>query len=154
MIRESERTQPKVMAFATNRKEQKRFVKFAVVGLIGAMVDLTVLNFLVFVVGLDQLWANPISVFCAIISNFIWNRFWSFPESRQRPLVSQFVKFAGINMIGLLINQTIFWLLSHYVMPPLGFGEWLTLNLSKATAIGLVLFWNFGVNRLTTYKGL
>ncbi|MBA3530523.1 MAG: GtrA family protein [Ardenticatenales bacterium] len=149
-----ENLQVKVSSMSTNRKEQKRFVKFAIVGAIGALVDFMVLNLLVQVVGLDPLSANPFSFSAAVVSNFTWNRLWSFPESRQRPLLAQFGQFALINVVGLVINQAIFWVVLHRVMPVVGISEPLDYNLAKAVAIGLVLFWNFGINRVTTYKGL
>ncbi len=36
------------------------------------------------------------------------------------------------------------------------FAEWGTLgyNVSKALAIGVVLFWNYGVNRVWTYRNV
>ncbi len=144
----------KVSSIARNRKEQKRFVKFAIVGGIGALVDLTVLNLLVQLAGFAPLWANPFSVGAAIISNFTWNRLWSFPESRQRALWPQFGKFAAINMAGLLINQVIMGLVLHAVTPRLGLTAPLDYNVAKAAAIGIVLFWNFTINRVTTYRGL
>lgn len=149
-----ETLQGKVTAIATNRKEQERFFKFAVVGAIGAVVDFIVLNLLVQVAGLAPLTANPFSFSAAVLSNFTWNRLWSFPESRQRPLLPQFGQFALINLFGLAINQMIFWLMLHYVLPLFHVTHPLDYNLAKAFAIGVVLFWNFGVNRMTTYKGL
>ena len=32
--------------------------------------------------------------------------------------------------------------------------ERLSYNVAKAFAIGVVLFWNFGVNRVWTYRGI
>ncbi|MDQ4077042.1 MAG: GtrA family protein [Chloroflexota bacterium] len=146
--------QQKAFSAAASRKEQKRFVKFAIVGAIGALVDFAVLNLLVQGIGLTPLWANPFSVSAAIVSNFTWNRLWSFPESRQRPLFSQFGQFAAINVLGLLLNQAIMWATLHFVTPLIGIDAPLDYNLAKAAAIGIVLFWNFGINRVTTYRGL
>lgn len=144
----------KVNAMANNRKERERFFKFAVVGAIGAVVDFFVLNLLVQVMGLSPLWANPFSVTAAVISNFTWNRLWSFPESRQRAILPQFMKFASINVLGLLINQMIMWMMLVYVLPMLDIPHPFDYNLAKAVATGIVLFWNFGINRITTYRGL
>ncbi len=161
MISESEKRptpfqsfQSKALSAANNRKEQKRFAKFAIVGFIGALVDFFVINLLVQGVGLSPLWANPFSVGAAIVSNFTWNRLWSFPESRQRPLLPQFGQFAAINMVGLLLNQAIMWIALHFVTRRLGLTAPLDFNVAKAAAIGIVLFWNFGINRVTTYRGL
>lgn len=136
----------------TDRKEVTRFFKFAVVGTIGAIVDFAVLNFLVLVVGLTPLQANPISFTCAVLSNFTWNRLWTFPESRKFKKRSQLPKFFMVNLIGLIINQIVLAvalvLLEPYVPHPWDY------NLAKAVAICIVLFWNFGVNRLWTYRGI
>lgn len=152
MIRQ--RLQVKIVALANNRKEQERFFKFAAVGAFGAVVDFAVLNLLVQLLGLSPLYANPFSFSAAVISNFTWNRLWSFPESRERALLSQFSQFSIINVIGLLINQFIMWLMLTYILPLTAITHPLDYNLAKAIAIGIVLFWNFGINRVTTYKGL
>jgi putative flippase GtrA len=149
-----EQLQGKVTAFTGSRKEQKRFVKFATVGAIGALVDFFVLNLLVQAFGLRPLVANPFSVSAAIISNFTWNRYWSFPESRNRPVLPQFGKFGLINVFGLLLNQGIMWVMLRFILPMTQIDHALDYNIAKAVAIGIVLFWNFGINRLWTYKGL
>jgi putative flippase GtrA len=147
-------TQPKVAAFITNRKEQNRFIKFAIVGAFGAVVDLIVLNILIRFFGFDALHANPFSVFAAICSNFTLNRYWSFTESQQRPLIPQFFQFLAVNTLGWGLNQLLYWLFLHYLMPFLHIGEPIDYNLAKVMAIGVVLFWNFFINRVTTYRGL
>ncbi len=136
----------------TNRKEFVRFIKFAIVGTSGAVVDFGVLNLLHLVFGFSKFWANTCSFSLAVINNFTWNRLWTFPESRERPLRSQLAQFALVNVAGLAINQVVFLSLDRYV-----FGPWLGplgYNVAKAIAIIVVLFWNFGVNRVWTYRGI
>jgi putative flippase GtrA len=133
--------------------EVRRFIKFATVGLIGAVVDFGVLNVLVFLFGVPKEYANLISVSCAIISNFTWNRLWTFPESQEHAVHTQFGQFALVNLVGLGINQAVFLLTDHYIFEPLLFPhKTIPLNLAKACAIGVVLFWNFGANRVWTYR--
>ena len=132
--------------------EVVRFVKFAAVGALGMVVDLTILNIMYKVVGLSLLAANTISFTTAVLSNFTWNRLWTFPESRQRPLIPQLAKFGLVNIIGLAINNLVLWIVFNLVkdfMP-----DPLNYNFAKITAIGIVLFWNYGINRLWTYKGI
>ena len=137
----------------TNRRELIRFIKFAIVGTIGAVVDFSVLNLLILVVGLPKAVANVFSFSTAVLSNFTWNRLWTFPESRSRPVRTQLVQFALVNVIGLAINEFFFLNLDKFV-----FSHWLpsvlSYNAAKATAIVIVLFWNFGINRIWTYRGL
>lgn len=132
-----------------NRVEFLRFLKFATVGAFGAVVDYTVLNLGVQVLRLPLLIANAISFTVAVLSNFTWNRLWTYPESRSEPLLPQLGQFALVNLAGLGINELILFSLNPYVSriwPRWGY------NLSKAVAIGIVLFWNFGVNRIWTYR--
>ncbi len=133
-------------------REVVRFLKFAAVGALGMVVDLTVLNVMYKVVGLPLLAANTISFSTAVLSNFTWNRLWTFPESRQRSLIPQLAQFALVNIIGLAINNLVLWvvynLIKSFVPDPLDY------NLAKIVAIGIVLFWNYGMNRLWTYKGI
>lgn len=152
-----------------NRKELTRFVKFAIVGTVGTVVDYSVLNFGILVLGFSKAVANTFSFSAAVLSNFTWNRLWTFPESRERPLGSQLAQFALVNLAGLGINQLIFLSVDAYVLGVQGIlagpmaqlasllglphGP-LAYNLAKAIAILVVLFWNFGVNRVWTYRGI
>ncbi len=166
-------TSPLIARIATrtsvNPKELERFIKFAIVGAIGAVVDFVVLNIMKIIfermglgvgwhIGLDPnqiqlIAANTISFTTAVISNFTWNRLWTFPESRDRPIIPQLLQFATVNVIGLVINTFILVSMDHYVFSQF-FDHRISYNLAKAFAIGVVLFWNFGVNRIWTYKGI
>lgn len=152
-----------------NPKELRRFLKFSIVGTIGAGVDFAVLNVMKLLfewVGLGQGWnvplephqvqsvaANVISFSAAVLSNFTWNRLWTFPESRERPLRSQLVQFSIVNAVGLGINTVLLLVMDQFVFGRI-VGPRLSLNLAKAFAIGVVLFWNFGINRVWTYRGI
>ena len=134
-----------------NRAEITRFLKFSVVGAIGALVDFAVLNLCIEVFGLPKWLANTFSFFTAVLSNFTWNRLWTYPESREKPIGPQLGQFFLVNLAGYAINQVIFLSLDAYVFAP--WGQW-GYNISKAIAIGVVWFWNFGVNRLWTYRDI
>jgi putative flippase GtrA len=153
----------------SNPKELKRFVKFAIVGTIGAGVDFTVLNLMKLLfegLGLGEGWsaslqahqiqlaaANTVSFSVAVLSNFTWNRLWTFPESRARSIGSQLMQFAIVNVAGLGINTVLLLVADRYVFQHL-VSERMSYNLAKALAIGVVLFWNFAVNRIWTYRGI
>ena len=152
-----------------NPKELERFTKFAIVGIIGGFVDFTILNIMKWVferVGLgvgvggllnpheiQLIAANVISFSAAVVSNFTWNRLWTFPESRERPIGGQLARYAIVNILGLGINTGLLVVMDHYVFQSF-LSVRLSYNLAKAFAIGVVLFWNFGVNRIWTYKGI
>lgn len=150
-------------------KELERFLKFMVVGTIGAFIDLSVTNFLaslVFHVGrndgeLFQL-ATVIGFMLAVTSNFILNRYWTYPETRHKPIIGQLTQFFAVNAFGLIIREIVIRLtrssiillatqvLGTRVNPDVlvSIGN----NGSVLIALGIVMFWNFFVNRYWTYR--
>ena len=154
------------------RRELVRFLKFSVVGTIGAVVDFGTFNLLNSIFGVPSLQSSVCSFTAAIISNFIWNRYWTYPDSRSKPITKQATKFIGVNIIGLLVRTPIFalsedpmtrvaeWL--HANIPtnlPPGNASFLPVespvlgsNLALALAVIVVLFWNFAINRIWTYS--
>ena len=92
---------------ASNSKELTRFLKFAVVGTIGAVVDFGILYLLHAVLGWHLALSNTISFSCAVISNFVWNRYWTYPDSRSKPITAQLGQFFVVNVAGWAINTGI-----------------------------------------------
>jgi len=152
-----------------NSKEITRFLKFSVVGTLGTAIDFGGLNLLILTFGFSKILANTCSFSVAVISNFIWNRLWTFPESKDRPIAPLLFQFVLVNIGGLLLNQAIFLSLDAWVLSEagalaapmatlalsIGLAHYkLAYNLSKAIATIIVLFWNFGANRLWTYRGI
>ena len=78
----------------TNPRERTRFFRFAIVGIIGAIVDFGVMNLLVGIFRFPLVLAGTISFIAAIISNFIWNRYWTYPDSRSKSVFRQLIEFA------------------------------------------------------------
>jgi putative flippase GtrA len=148
-----------------NRKEIVRFLKFAVVGTIGAAVDFGTLFVLHRLVGLPIVLANTCSFSAAVLSNFTWNRYWTYPDSRSKLIRTQLLQFIIVNVVGWGINTGILVLLRDPAVGLVGaLGARTALlsaenliytigyNLAKATATVVVLFWNFIVNRIWTYS--
>jgi putative flippase GtrA len=144
----------------TNKKEQTRFLRFMAVGIIGAVIDFGTFNLLHDLISIPFLIAQAISFTLAVISNFIWNRYWTYPDSRSKPISRQLVQFFVVNIIGLLIRtELINWL--HNVLiqaaTTILHGGFLSPdiagnNAALATAIVVVMLWNFIVNRYWTYN--
>ncbi|HZY43939.1 MAG TPA: GtrA family protein [Anaerolineae bacterium] len=155
----------------TNRKEFKRFAKFLVVGIVGFVVDFGTFNLLLRALNFNPIVAQSISFTCAAISNFTWNRIWTYPESRSKPILLQFGQFFILNLIGVLVRSVVFGLLSAPMIGLvtsmqsgpfaglIGFAtntlhmtiEQLGYNGALAIAVVVVLFWNFFSNRFITY---
>jgi putative flippase GtrA len=150
------------MIFA-NAKERGRFIRFALVGAAGAVIDFGVFNFLTNLVGFfkeNVVWASVISFILAVVSNFTWNRLWTYPDSRSKSVVRQLTQFVAVSVIGLLIRTPLFSFLEKALTEFLT-GRWtfkpltpviVAHNLALAIVILIVMVWNFIANRYYTYN--
>jgi putative flippase GtrA len=134
-----------------NKQEVKRFVKFAVVGFSGLIVDYTVLNILAHIFGVASWLAVAVAFVVAATNNFFWNRVWVYPESRQHSIWKHFPTFLLVNAVGLGINELILFLFEVPIEHLVG-NAVIGLNLTKAIAAVIVMFWNFAVNRFVTFR--
>ncbi len=57
----------------SKKREQERFFRFAIVGTIGAVIDIGIFNLLSSILKIPALTAQAISFSVAVISNFVWN---------------------------------------------------------------------------------
>lgn len=170
--------------FGINPKETERFLKFAVVGAIGFAVDFGIFNLLVgpfrtflaigaplneFFVGLGlspeqayalaPTFAGTISFLAAILSNFIWNRYWTYPDSRGKSPRRQFAMFFLVSLVGIIIRLPIITFLHGPLTQMFALVPWLEPyavllgdNAALAVAVVVVMFWNFFANRYWTYN--
>ncbi len=143
-----------------NKKERKRFLRFLLVGVIGAIVDFGTFNLLTNLTSIQPVIASMISFSAAVTSNFLWNRYWTYPDSRTKHVGHQMLQFFLVNFIGLGIRTPLFAFLEP-IMIKLAekYADQLPLtsisighNLSLAVAVGVVLLWNFFANRYWTYS--
>jgi putative flippase GtrA len=145
----------------TNPRERGRFLRFAVVGVIGAVVDFGVMNLLVNIFHTPLVLAGTVSFIAAIISNFFWNRYWTYPDSRSKPVIRQLIEFFVVSVLGLVIRIPILAILEPITyrffknLPftiPVFTANFLSDNITLAVAVIIVMFWNFFVNRYWTYS--
>jgi putative flippase GtrA len=150
----------------TDKQERTRFLKFLVVGAIGAVIDFGTLNLLNYFTGMEIVYAQAISFLLAVTNNFLWNRYWTYPDSRSKPLSSQLVQFFVINGVGILVRTPIILGSEKLILSGLNavfadftfpWSDFLTVdriaaNLAVVVAIFVVLMWNFFANRYWTYN--
>jgi putative flippase GtrA len=148
------------MKFVSDPVERTRFAKFVIVGILGAVIDFSVMNILSHFAHLELVAAGTISFVCAIISNFTWNRYWVYPDSRSRQPSSQLAMFFTVNIAGVLIRIPVLHFVEPLIVKILGNTSLLgdrpvdtiAKNLTLALAVGIVMLWNFFVNRYWTYN--
>lgn len=172
--------------FGIKPREAKRFIKFVIVGSIGFIVDFGIFNLmlnpLLFLLaegtavhhallelgltaqqirGLVAPTAGTISFIAAIVSNFMWNRYWTYPDSRSKSLRRQFAQFTLVSVTAIIIRIPIIALTQRPFIALAGavFVGWevalverIGKNLALALSVLIVMFWNFFVNRYWTYS--
>ena len=121
------------------------------------MVDAGTLFIFTSLLHFPDLVAQVFSFTAAIISNFTWNRYWTYPDSRTKPIRRQLIQFTLVNLAGLAIRTFIFagvlepyrrLAASQTLVKPADLARYAAL----ATAVCVVLLWNFFVNRYWTYN--
>lgn len=170
--------------FGVKPKEAERFFKFLVVGAIGFVVDFGIFNLLLnpvntwlspgnwlynlladlgfgdyFITHAGPVIASTVSFVAAVVSNFLWNRYWTYPDSRSRSRRRQFTMFFIVSVIGVLIRIPIVFIMTPIFRSLVGgigpleaYTTRLADNLSLMVAVVVVLFWNFFANRHWTYN--
>jgi len=143
-----------------HKNERKRLYKFLFVGTLGMTVDFTVFNLLTQLVHLPPVPASILSFITAATHNFTWHRFWTYPESRSKHVLHQWVQFIIVAVIGLLLRTALFALIRPRIvalaascgrslpLKPVVLGN----NVSLAIVILVVTAWNFTANRFWTYN--
>jgi putative flippase GtrA len=144
----------------TNSRERSRFLRFAAVGTVGAVIDFSLFNLQTVLLKVPPIVAQAISFTVAVSSNFLWNRFWTYPDSRSKPLRYQVLQFFIVNMMGLMIRTPLIgWLgpvfitmFAHLAIPFNITAITAGHNIALACAVGVVMLWNFFINRFWTYS--
>ena len=153
-------------------KEVERFIKFAFVGSLGFLIDIgsvIILQNSLLPPENDQnvLLANSIGFVLAVCSNFIWNRVWTYPDSRSYSVRRQLSQFALVSAIGLIIRNL--WMNGTYehlgqlstsilqgaipdYAPQLIDQNKLGTTIALVFGVLIVMIWNFVANRFWTYS--
>lgn len=153
-------------------REVERFLKFAIVGISGAIVDFGTSNVLMLTIlppinSSNVAIATTIAFISAVVNNFTWNRFWTYPDSRSRSVRRQLAQFAVVSVTGWL-GRTIWISASYLALGKLATNLMqslepeLTLSVETTNQIGanialfigvfVVMIWNFFINRYWTYN--
>jgi putative flippase GtrA len=128
----------------------KQFVKFAVVGGIGTIVNLVVLKASLFLWGrlvgdptlTVELMASGLAFAVAVVNNYLLNRWWTFRSTGS--FAGEFLKFLTVSIAGLGLNELAFWVFRGQI----GIG----VLISQCLAILCVLPFNFIMNKLWSFR--
>lgn len=118
-----------------------KLLKFGLVGLTGMGVDFSITWLGKEKLHINKYIANSAGFSVAVLSNFLLNYYWTF--SSKSNFTSSLAKFVLIAVAGLLINNLVIYFFNDR--------KYLNFYVSKALAIVVVFFWNFGLNYLFNF---
>lgn len=128
---------------------QGSFVRYLIVGITSAALEMFLLIMFVERFALSYLVANVFAFLITCIINYYLSRKWVFERTGERKRV-EFMLFMFFVTCGLLISQFVMWVCV---------GQWqIDYRISKVIATGFVVIWNFFTrkhvvfNRLDTLK--
>ena len=138
-------------------------VRFVCAGTINAVVDLSILNVLVFEFQLPVWLGNTVAVCVAITMSYFLNHGIVF-RHKHNPNIKQYLKFFLVTGVGVTVSQTIiiyltrstFYSLLHNHVPTLssGIDSKLSLNMAKITGALVGMVWNYLFYTYVVFKRL
>jgi glycosyltransferase involved in cell wall biosynthesis/putative flippase GtrA len=137
----------------TRGKTIWQFVRFVLVGCMNTMIDLLVLN------GLLWLWPeqgtarlllfNTIAYACGALNSFVFNRYWTF-QREGPPNAREGARFLLVTLAAIACNDLILWLMST-ILHPVHLTPTLWTNVSKVVAIGSTILLSYLGMRLWVF---
>lgn len=123
------------------------FVSFAIIGVVGFIVDASALKLLTVFLGMDLYSGRLISFLTAATCNWMLNRRFTFRDARDQSPLKQWLKYLGANSIGFAANYSTYAALVTYVAlvkahPVLG--------VAAGSIAGLAF--NFTANKLWVFR--
>jgi len=127
------------------RQLQREFVRFCVVGVVGFVVNLSMLTFARELLGLPIEWSVLIGGEVALFSNFFFHNYWTYKERPQNKKIGVlFLQFHVAFWSGNGVNV----ILTLIMIKQFGWSSVVSL----AIASGAVLFWNFGWTKFYIWR--
>ena len=126
-------------------ERSKTFLKFSVVGAVGVVVNLASFTVLMNM-GLNKFIASPVAIEFSIISNFLFNNFWTFSHRDVSDMIHiRGLKFNIISFVALGVSYSTFLILS--IINPTGIPQ-----IHQAIGIVPATLINYFLNSYWTFK--
>jgi putative flippase GtrA len=128
-----------------------QFVKFSIVGFIGAIIDFGLFAIFTRIFHIYYLYSTAISVVAAITNNFILNKYWVFKRGQSGKTKQEYINYFIISSFTYFLNLTITYSVVEFTSSELLFGHYEDF-FAKVVANAIVLFINFFAYKFWTFK--
>lgn len=118
------------------------FLKFAIVGLSGMVVNFGVTYLCKEKMQMNKYLSNILGFVIAATSNYFLHHYWTF-QSQNQQMGKEYVQFFVVSVVGVTIDTLVVYLLHDKLK--------LNFYLSKVFSTGVAMVWNFLANLLFTF---
>ena len=127
-----------------SKDSTKQMIKFAIVGAIGTIVNLSILFISTEFFSIYYIISEIIAFFCALINNYILNKIWTFKEKVKYKVIRKYFQYFSITLIALVVNLIILFILVEF------FNMWYILAEIVAILGGFLI--NFSGSKFWTFN--
>jgi putative flippase GtrA len=132
-----------------------QIAKFVAVGGLNTLLDLGILNTLIFLSGIAAGWwysiFKGISFIVAVINSYFWNKYWTFGASGTAS-IKEFSQFFVVSLIGFGINIGLASFVVNVMGSPEGISPERWANIGAISATIASLIWNFVGYKFIVFK--
>ena len=133
-----------------------QMAKFVLVGALNTIVDMGILNFLmwrfeIYGGGLYPIFVG-ISFLVATVNSYFWNKHWTFTQRKETFAPGEYLKFLIILIGGLLLHMIIASFVVNVIGPQFGISVKLWANIGKFIAVLIAFVWNFFGAKFIVFK--
>ncbi len=132
-----------------------QIAKFAATGVLNTLLDIGVLNLLMFAFsatsGASYSIFKGVSFIVANTNSYFWNKHWTF-GSNKSATTKEFGQFFAVSFVGFLINTGIATLIVNFIGPVGGVSAALWANIGAMAATLASLVWNFLGYKFIVFK--
>lgn len=134
----------------------RQAIKFVLVGAFNTVIDLAVLNILIFIsgisAGLGYSVFKGISFTAAVINSYFLNKSWTFQKGAGGETRKEFISFFIASVIGFVINVSAASAVVNFIGPQLGISPKIWANVGAIVATLFAMVWNFLAYKFIVFK--
>lgn len=142
-------------------RKDASFIKYILIGFTGLSLDMLSFMFMVYILNINHLIANPIGMCIGIINNFFLNAYFNFKKTDK--ILIRLIKFFSIGVFGIFVSELIIYLIHDLFFAKLLFetvnpllnGRFLSIEvtLTKGFSIIVIAVIQYFLHKRITFKG-
>lgn len=145
-----------LMAKYKNRIGFLQMGKYGVIGVLNTFLNAGVYNALIFLTDITRGFSVDlffaIAFIITVTNSFIWNKYWSFEDSKTETLKEEAMAFFGVSAVVAMINIAVLHVIINVIGAPANIDPKIWANIALASTIIIAFFGNFFGYKFIVFK--